>query len=70
MVLDGARGQEQPGADLRVRRAVAGQPGDLGLLNGQLEPGGDGALAGGLAGGLQIAAGPRGERLEYATWLG
>ena len=30
VVLDGAQGQEQPGADLRVRQAVAGQPGRSG----------------------------------------
>jgi hypothetical protein len=59
VVLDGARGQEQPGADLRVRQPVAGQSSDLRLLGGQLDPGGDGALAGGLAGGLQLAAGSR-----------
>src|SRR6266567_6105912 len=54
VILDGAPGQEQPGADLRVRQAVAGQLGDLGLLGSQLKPGGDGAFAGGLAGGLQL----------------
>ena len=40
VVLDGARADEQPGADLRVGQAVAGQPRDLGLLGGQLCPGG------------------------------
>jgi hypothetical protein len=34
VVLDRPGGQEQPGADLRVGQAVAGQPGDLGLLDG------------------------------------
>ena len=34
--FDGARGQEQLRADLRVRQAVAGQPGDLLLLRGEL----------------------------------
>src|ERR1700739_4957250 len=57
VVLDGARRQEQPGADLGVREAVAGQLGDLGLLGSQLEHRGDAALAGGLAGGPQLAAG-------------
>src|SRR5580658_882031 len=37
VVLDGARGQEQPSADLRVGQTVAGQPGNLGLLRSQLE---------------------------------
>jgi hypothetical protein len=36
VVLDGACAQEQPGADLGIRQAVAGQPRDLGLLRGQL----------------------------------
>ena len=36
MVLDGAGTEEQPGADLGIRQAVAGQPRDLGLLHGQL----------------------------------
>ena len=63
VVLDGVRADEQPGADLRVGQPVAGQPGDLGLLGGQLlVPGGGAALAGGLAGGAQLAPGPLGER--------
>src|ERR1700730_14465752 len=49
VVLDRAGADEQPGADLRVREAVAGQPRDPGLLGGQLTGGLDGALAGGLA---------------------
>ena len=36
VVLDGACAEEQPGADLGIRQAVTGQPGDLGLLRGQL----------------------------------
>jgi hypothetical protein len=64
VVLDRARGQEQPGANLRVRRPVAGQPGDLRLLGGQLRPGRDRVLASGLAGGAQFAPCPRGERLQ------
>ena len=44
VVLDGACAEEQPGADLGIRQAVAGQPRDLGLLRGQL------IIAGGDAG--------------------
>ena len=44
VVLDGACTEEQPGADLGIRQAVAGQPRDLGLLHGQL------IIAGGDAG--------------------
>ena len=36
VVLDGARADEQPRADLRVGEAVARQPGDLRLLRGEL----------------------------------
>ena len=36
VVLDRAGADEQPGADLRVGQPLAGQPGDLGLLGGQL----------------------------------
>ncbi len=36
VVLDRARADEQPGADLRIGQAIPGQPGDLGLLGGQL----------------------------------
>ncbi len=64
MVLDRARTEEQPGADLQVRQAVAGQPRDLALLGGQLAGGLYGAFAGGLAGGRQLTAGPLGERLH------
>src|SRR6516162_1936024 len=58
VVLDGARADEQPGADLRVGQAVAGQAGDLGLLGGERVTRFNSALAGGLAGGGQLAAGP------------
>ena len=37
VVLDGACAEEQPGTDLGIRQAVAGQPRDLGLLHGQLK---------------------------------
>src|SRR5258705_9371808 len=62
--FDRPRGQEQLGADLPVGQARPGQPGDLGLLRGELVVRGDGALADGLAGGPQLAAGPVGERLH------
>jgi len=65
VVLDGVRADEQPGADLRVRQAVPGQPRDLGLLGGQLLAGPGvgrgGALAGGFPGGRQLPARPLGE---------
>src|SRR6267378_6841453 len=64
VVLDRARTDEQPGADFRVREAVAGEPGDLSLLSGQLVPGLDGALADFLASGQELAPGPIGERLH------
>src|SRR5450631_54764 len=34
--LDGARAEEQLGADLRIRQPVTGEPGDLRLLRGEL----------------------------------
>src|SRR5581483_9156642 len=37
--LDGAGGQEELGADLGVGAAVDGEPGDRGLLGGELGPG-------------------------------
>jgi hypothetical protein len=43
VVLDGACAEEQPGADLGIREAIAGQPRDLGLLRGQLIIAGGGA---------------------------
>ena len=65
VVLDRAGADEQPGADLRVGQPLAGQPGDLGLLAGQLLiASGGGALAGGLASGPQLAPGPVGERVH------
>ena len=73
--MDGTRADEQPGSDLRIGEAVAGEPSDLGLLGGQLDCGVDAAFAGGLAGGQQFAAGPFGERLtpmlssmSWAAW--
>ena len=46
-----------------LERPVARQPRDLGLLGGELAAGLDGALAGRLAGGQQLARGALGERL-------
>jgi hypothetical protein len=64
VILDGARADEQLGADLGVGEAVAGGPGDLGLLGGELAAGLDGAFAGALAGGRQLSARALGERLD------
>src|SRR5579859_3184828 len=64
VVLDRARADKQPGADLRVGQPVPGQPRNLGLLRGQLRGGLDGRLAGDLAGGCQLAPGPLGERTD------
>jgi hypothetical protein len=57
------RADEQPGPDLRVRQAVAGQPRNLDLLGGQLAGGLDGALASDLAGGQPLTPRPLTERL-------
>jgi hypothetical protein len=66
VVLDRTGADEQPGADLRVRQAVPGQPRDLGLAGpGDAAAGGlDGALAGCLAGSQKLAPGPFGVRRE------
>jgi hypothetical protein len=64
VVLNRVGADGQPAADLRVRQPLAGQPRDHGLLGGQLLARLDGAFAGGLAGGLQLAAGSLGERLD------
>src|SRR5580658_2592800 len=67
VILGRARADEQPGADLRIRQAVPGQPRHLSLLGGQRTGpdgtgGRSGARAGDLAGGPQLTAGPFGER--------
>src|SRR3954471_23890347 len=64
VIRDGVLADEQPRADLGVREALGGEPRDLGLLRGQIAAGLDGALAGALAGGEQLALGARGERLD------
>jgi hypothetical protein len=61
VVLDRARADEQPGADLRVGEPMPGQPRDLGFLGGQLNGRLDGVLARGLACRLQLAPGQLGE---------
>jgi len=49
--LDGVRGQEQLGGDLRVGQARPGQPGNLVLLRGEVIARAGGARADGLADG-------------------
>jgi len=73
VVLHGVRADEQPGADLRVGQAVAGEPRHEQFLRSELlvpRPGT--TLASGFAGGAQLAPGPFGEarhagRLEHAV---
>src|SRR5580693_5274399 len=62
--LDRARTDEQLRADLRVRQAVAGQPGDLLLLRRELVARVGASLADLLARREQLAAGALGERLH------
>src|SRR5579863_6940006 len=64
VVFDRTGAEEQPGGDFRVGQADAGQPGDLGLLRGELVARIDVVLAGGLARGGQLAAGSPGESLQ------
>jgi hypothetical protein len=59
--LDGAGGQEELGADLGVGAALDGEPGDRGLLRGELGRRRRRALADGLAGGGQLALRALGE---------
>src|SRR5580704_11441911 len=62
--LDRARADEQLRADLRVRQAVAGQPGDLLLLRRELVARVGASLAHLLARREELAAGALGERLH------
>src|SRR4029453_3931242 len=64
VVLDGAGAEKQPGTDLGVGEAVAGQPCDQRLLGRQFVARLGRPLAGGLAGGQQLAPGPLGESLD------
>jgi DNA-binding CsgD family transcriptional regulator len=59
--LDRARAEEQLAADLRIRKPLTGQPGDLRLLRGELAGRLDRPLPHGLAGGEQLAPGALGE---------
>src|SRR5262245_25093830 len=59
--LHGSWAEEQLGADLRVGLATGGALGDLGLLRSEVVECLDSALAHGLAGGHQLAAGTLGE---------
>src|SRR5918996_3597060 len=64
VVFDRAGADEQPGADLGIGEALAGEACDLDLLGGEVLAGLDGALAGPLAGGQQLPIRPRRERLD------
>jgi hypothetical protein len=59
--FDGTWTEEELGADLRVGLVAGGALGDLDLLRGELVECVDGALAHGLAGGHELAAGSLGE---------
>src|SRR5580704_7155316 len=54
VILDGACTDEQAGADFGVGQPLAGQPGDLGLLGGQLTEVCGVALPDRLAGGAEV----------------
>ena len=64
MPFDGAGGQEQLGADLRIAEPVTSEPGDLQFLRGELIARLDLALADGLTRGQQLATAALGERLH------
>src|SRR3954465_12683889 len=64
VVLDRAGADEQPGADLRIRQAVAGEPRDLRLSCGELVQRFDAALASGLPAGPQLPRGALRERVH------
>src|SRR3954452_1362462 len=57
VVRDGARADEEPGADLGVRQAVGGEPRDLCFLRGQVVARLDAPLAGVLRGRVELDAG-------------
>ena len=62
--LDGARAEEEPRPDLRVREPVAGQLGDLVLLRGQIVVRLDGPFADPLARRQKLLLCALGERLH------
>src|SRR6201996_5135943 len=62
VVLDRARADEEPGADLRVRESITPHLCDLRLLGGQPRGGPRRTGSNGLAGGEQLPAGPLCER--------
>src|SRR5262249_29200093 len=62
--LDGARADEQAGADLCIRQPVTGKAGDLPLLGRELETRCEGPLSHLLACGKQFDPGAFGERLH------
>ena len=64
MPLHGPRAEEEPRADLRIGQPVAGEPGDLPLLGGQIVARFDRPLAHLLARGLKLLTGALGERLH------
>src|SRR4051794_15287868 len=64
MPLGGARADEELPADLLVREALTREASDLKLLGGEVVARLHGALAGGLAGGAQLAPGALGECLD------
>src|SRR5260370_25210119 len=64
MPFDGPGAEEYLGPDLHVGAAVAGEPGDVRLLGGELADRLDRPLAHRVAGGQQLTPGPFGERLD------
>ena len=65
VVLDGSRTDEQAGANLWVREAVAREPCDFGLLRRELVSDRCGAFADRLAGGEHLALGAIGEGVAF-----
>src|SRR3954447_11492118 len=62
--LDGSRAEKENGADLRVRKAVAGEPGNLLLLGGEIVARLGAPLPHLLARGDQLAPSTLGERIH------